>query len=165
MVRGGAGAGPRKRPFPSAFQRFLRCDTPRRTKATSIRTKQNSKTLPIFKRSRRRLALKRHWNVRGVLFWEIMYADDARTVLRSQRGLERMMAVSVEVFGASGLTIPEIKTETMCMPIPRAPATQIAFDATGQQQYRQISSFTYWRAPSKSQVCRPRLTVKPVQGR
>ncbi|CAN0053269.1 unnamed protein product, partial [Ascophyllum nodosum] len=45
----------------------------------------------------------------------------------------------VEVFGAFGLTISESKTETMCMPIPRAP---IVFNATGQQ-YRQTTSFTY----------------------
>ena len=53
-----------------------------------------------------------------------------------------MMAVFVEVFGAFGLTISESKTETMCMPIPRAPATKIVFNATGQQ-YRQTTSFTY----------------------
>ena len=52
------------------------------------------------------------------------------------------MAVSVEVFGTFGLTISASKTVTMCMPIPRAPATQIVFNATGQQ-YRQTSSFTY----------------------
>ena len=50
--------------------------------------------------------------------------------------------VFVEVFGAFGLTISENKTETMCMPIPRAPATKIVFNATGQQ-YRQTTSFTY----------------------
>ena len=59
--------------------------------------------------------------------WGMLYADDACTVSRSPRGLGRMMAVFVEVFGAFGLTIPESKTETMCMPIPRAPATKIVF--------------------------------------
>ena len=53
-----------------------------------------------------------------------------------------MMAVFVEVLGAFGLTISESKTETMCMPIPRAPATKIVFNATGQR-YRQTTSFTY----------------------
>ena len=70
--------------------------------------------------------------------WGMMYADDACIVSRSPRGLGRMMAV----FGAFGLTISESKTETMCMPIPRAPATKIVFNATGQQ-YRQTTSFTY----------------------
>ena len=53
-----------------------------------------------------------------------------------------MMAVFVQVFGTFGLTISESKTETMCMPIPPAPATKIVFNATGQQ-YRQTTSFAY----------------------
>ena len=52
-----------------------------------------------------------------------------------------MMAVFVEVFGTFGLTISEGKTETICMPIPCAPATEIVFHATGQQ-YHQAISFT-----------------------
>ena len=74
--------------------------------------------------------------------WAMLYADDACIVSRSPRGPGRMMAVSVEVFSTFGLTISESKTETMCMPIPRAPATKIVFNATGQQ-YRQTTSFTY----------------------
>ena len=67
--------------------------------------------------------------------WEMLYADDACIVSRSPRGLERMMTVFVEVSGAFGLTISESKTETMYMPIPRALATQIVFNATGQQLF------------------------------
>ena len=74
--------------------------------------------------------------------WGVLYADDACIVSRSPRGLGRMMAVFVEVFGTFNLTISESKAETMRMPIPRAPATKIAFNATGQQ-YRQTTSFTY----------------------
>ena len=74
--------------------------------------------------------------------WGMLYADDACIVSRLPRGLEEMRAVFVEVFGTFGLTISESKTETMCMPIPRAPATKIVFNATGQQ-YRQATSFTY----------------------
>ena len=74
--------------------------------------------------------------------WGMLYADDACIVSRSPRELERMMAVFVEVFGTFGLTISESKTETMCMSISCAPATQIVFNATGQQ-YRQTTSFTY----------------------
>ena len=55
-----------------------------------------------------------------------------------------MMAVFVEVFGTFGLTISESKTETMYMPIPRAPATKIVFNAA-VQQYRQTTSFAYLR--------------------
>ena len=73
----------------------------------------------------------------------MLYADDACIVSRSPRGLGcLMMAVFVEVFGTFGLTISESKTETKCMPIPRAPVTKIVFNATGQQ-YRQTTSFTY----------------------
>ena len=72
----------------------------------------------------------------------MLYADDACIVSRTPRGLGRMMAVFVEVFGTFGLTISETKTETMCIPIPRAPATKIVLNATGQQ-YRQTTSFTY----------------------
>ena len=57
----------------------------------------------------------------------MLYADDARTVSRSPRGLRQMMAVFVEVFGTFGLTISESESETMCMPILRAPATKIVF--------------------------------------
>ena len=53
-----------------------------------------------------------------------------------------MMAVFIEIFGTFGLTISESKTETMCMLIPRASATKIVFNATGQQ-YHQTTSFTY----------------------
>ena len=74
--------------------------------------------------------------------WGMLYADDACIVSPSPRGLGRIMAVYVEVFGTLGLTISESKTETMCMPIPRAPATKIVFNAT-EQQYRQTISFTY----------------------
>ena len=80
--------------------------------------------------------------VRRAIWGMMLYADDAYIVSRSPRGLGRMMAVFVEVFGTFGLTISESKTETMCMPIPRAPATKIVFNATGQQ-YRQTTSFTY----------------------
>ena len=74
--------------------------------------------------------------------WRMLYADDACIVVRSPRGPGRMMAVFVKVFGTFGLTIPESTTETMRMPIPRAPATKTVFNATGQQ-YRQTTSLTY----------------------
>ena len=47
------------------------------------------------------------------------------------------MAVLVDVFGFFGLIIFESKTETMCMPIPKPPATKIV--AAGQYYY-QITS-------------------------
>ena len=44
-----------------------------------------------------------------------------------------------------GSTVTETrnKTDTVCMPIPRPPAPQIVFNATGQH-YRQTTSFTYF---------------------
>ena len=72
----------------------------------------------------------------------MLYTDDACIMSRSTRGLGRMMAVFVEVFGTFGLTISESKTETMCMPIPRAPTTKIVFNTKGQQ-YHQTTSFAY----------------------
>ena len=41
------------------------------------------------------------------------------------------LEVFVEVFGAFGLTISESQTETMCMPIPLAPATKIVLQRHG----------------------------------
>ena len=74
--------------------------------------------------------------------WEMLYTDDAYIVSRSLRGLGRTMAILVEVFGILSLTISESKMETMFVSIPRAPATQIVVNATGQQ-YRQTTFFTY----------------------
>ena len=74
--------------------------------------------------------------------WRMLYAGDVSIVTQSTRGLERMTAAFVEVVGAFGLTTSKSKAETMCMPIARAPATQIVFNATGQQ-YRQKTSFAY----------------------
>ena len=80
--------------------------------------------------------------VRRTIWGMLYYADDACIVSRSPRGLGRMMVVFVEDFGTFDLTISESKTETMCMPIPRALATQIIFNATGQQYHRK-TSFTF----------------------
>ena len=62
--------------------------------------------------------------------WGTLYAEYTCIVSRSPRGLERMVAVFVEGFGAFGLTILESKTETICMPILRAPATEKVFNIT-----------------------------------
>ena len=58
-----------------------------------------------------------------------------RVSRRGRRVGERMIAVVVEVFGGFGLTIPESKTATMRMLIPRAPVTQIVFNDM-RQAYR-----------------------------
>ena len=66
----------------------------------------------------------------------MLYADDACVVSRSPRWLERLIAAFDKVFSAFGLIISASKTETMCMPIPRAPATQIVFNGTGKQNHQ-----------------------------
>ena len=96
--------------------------------------------------------------------WGMLYANDACIVSRSPRRLGWMMAIFVEVFGAFGQTISESKTETVCMPIPPAPATQMVFNATGQQ-YRQTTSFTcLGGAVTETQTCRTRSTGGSARG-
>ena len=72
----------------------------------------------------------------------MLYAADACIVLRSPCGLERMIAVFVEIFGTFGLTLSESKTETMCIPTARALVAKIVFNATGQE-YCQTTYFPY----------------------
>ena len=50
--------------------------------------------------------------------WGMLYADDAGVVSRSQEGLTRMMTLIVEVFEAFGLTVSEMKAETLLMLAP-----------------------------------------------
>ena len=74
--------------------------------------------------------------------WGMLYVDDACIVSRSPQGLVKMMEVIVEVCGAFELTVSAKKTETMCMPPPRAPRTMARIEAAGQI-YKQVQSFTY----------------------
>ena len=136
----------------------LLCDTPRCT--TAIKRGGGYSRRPC--RSSR--AAVKGWPETALecarrAIWEMMYADDAYIGSRSPRGLNQMMVVFVGVFGTFELDMSESKTETMCMPIPRAPATQIVYNATGQQyrqtvynatgqQYRPTVSFHLFR------VCR-----------
>ena len=39
--------------------------------------------------------------------WGNLYADDARTVSKSAKGIAKMMTVTVTVFEATGLTVSE----------------------------------------------------------
>ena len=69
----------------------------------------------------------------------MQYADDSCSVPRSSRGLELMMMILVDVFGAFGLTVSG-KTETMCVPAPHMPAVLVVFN-TCEHQYRQTTLF------------------------
>ena len=53
-----------------------------------------------------------------------------------------MMEVIVEICRAFALTVSAKKTETMCIPPPRAPRTIVRVEAVGQI-YKQVESFTY----------------------
>ena len=55
----------------------------------------------------------------------MLYADDACIVSRSPQGLAKMMEVIVEVRRAFAITVSAKKTETTCMPPPRAPRTML----------------------------------------
>ena len=119
VVRGGTGAPSGMRPFPLLFNVFfaaiLLFALERFSKDADIFAdlihlqEQLSKVSPetVLECVRRAI-------------WGTLYADDACIVPRSSRGLGRMMAVFVEVFGIFSLTISESKTEIMCMRIPRA---------------------------------------------
>ena len=74
--------------------------------------------------------------------WGMLYADDACIVLRSPRGLARMMEVIVDVCRASALTVSAKKTEIMCIPPPRTPRTMVRVTAV-VQVYKQVQPFTY----------------------
>ena len=65
-VEGGTGVSLRRLPRYYSTSSLLRYTSLHYRDST--KTRVNSQILPIFKRSRQNLALKRHWNVRGVLF-------------------------------------------------------------------------------------------------
>ena len=73
----------------------------------------------------------------------MLYADDACIVSWSPRGLGMIMRSSSKP--SAQVIWPPQRTRRrpyVCKPIPRAPATQIVFEATGQQ-YRQATPVTY----------------------
>ena len=81
--------------------------------------------------------------------WEMLYADDAGVVSRSQEGLTRVMTLIVEVLGAFGPTVSEKKTETLLMWAPEkkskkagSPPPPVVIEAAGQK-YAQTVQFRY----------------------
>ena len=76
--------------------------------------------------------------------WGMLYADDAGAVSRSPEQLRKMMGVIVVVGAASGLTVSEAKTETMCLRangMPKSTAT-FSVEAAGHV-YNQTNEFVY----------------------
>ena len=76
--------------------------------------------------------------------WSMLYADDARVVLRSPEQLRKMMEVIVVVCAAFGLTVSEPKTEIMCLRAKGMPESTTTFsvEAAGQV-YNQTNEFVY----------------------
>ena len=77
--------------------------------------------------------------------WGILYADDAEVGSRLPEQLRKMMEVIVVVCAAFGLTVPEAKTETMCLRAKGMPESTATFsvEAAGQV-YNQTNEFVYF---------------------
>ena len=76
--------------------------------------------------------------------WGMLYVYDTGIVSKSAEGLAKMMTVIATVFEAVGLTVSEIKTETM---LPRTPnqapqASPLVIEAAGER-YRQTIHFVF----------------------
>ena len=74
----------------------------------------------------------------------MLYADDAGAVSQSPEQLRKMMGVIVVVCAAFGLTVPEAKTEIMCLRAKWMPESTATFsvEAAGQV-YNQTNEFVY----------------------
>ena len=76
--------------------------------------------------------------------WGMFYADDAGVVPQSPELLRKMMGVIVVACAALGLTVPEAKTEIMCLRAKGIPESTTTFsvEAAGQV-YNQTNEFVY----------------------
>ena len=75
--------------------------------------------------------------------WGMLYADDARVVSTSPRGLTRMMGVIVAACQEFGLAVSEKKTEAMHMwSHPHTASNALRIEAEGQR-YEQTTEFVY----------------------
>ena len=74
----------------------------------------------------------------------MLYADDAGVVSQLPEQLRKMMGVIVVVCAAFGLTVPEAKTEIMCLRAKGMPVSTATFsvEAAGQV-YNQTDEFVY----------------------
>ena len=100
----GNKAPPGMRFFPAAVQRLLRCDTPRRTREIQQRCRQTRGSILPQEQPLKvgpETALKCVRRPIG----EMLYNVDAWIGLRSPRGLGRMVAIFVGVFGTFSLVI------------------------------------------------------------
>ena len=75
-------------------------------------------------------------------------ADDADTVSRSSKGLERIMAVIVTVCSAFGRTVSEAKTEMMCLRTKVRGKVSLTSNAAATRYTNKRSSWSTWAGPS-----------------
>ena len=76
--------------------------------------------------------------------WGMLYADDAGVVLQSPEQLRKMMGVIVVVSAAFGLTVPEAKTEIMCLRAKGMPESTATFSVEAAGQVcNQTNEFVY----------------------
>ena len=72
--------------------------------------------------------------------WGVLYADDPGSVSRSSEELERMMTVIVTACSALGLTVPEVKTEILCLQTKGGGKVSLTINAASQV-YKQTMEF------------------------
>ena len=72
----------------------------------------------------------------------MLYADDAGIVSRSSEGLKRMMTMIVTACSSFGLTVPEAKTEIMCLQAKGGGNVSLTIKAAGQV-YKRTTEFVY----------------------
>ena len=74
----------------------------------------------------------------------MLYADDAGVVSQSPEQLRKMMEVIVVVCAVFGVTVPEAKTEIVCLRAKGMPDSTARFsvEAAGQV-YNQTNEFVY----------------------
>ena len=118
VVREGTGAPSGRRDFLAANQRLFRCDTPRRPREIQ-RGRGHTRRFAHMQEQPSKVGHETALESMRQAIGGMLCADDACIVSRSPRGLEQMIAIVVEGFGAFGLIILERKAEAMCMLIPR----------------------------------------------
>ena len=92
--------------------------------------------------------------------WGMLYADDARVVSTSPRGLTRMMGVIVVACQEFGLTVSEkIPRPCTCGPIPTQRRTRCELRRQGNGINRRPSLCTLVGLPGRARILTSRLSV------
>ena len=92
--------------------------------------------------------------------WGMLYADDARVVSTSPRGLTRMIDVIVVACQEFGLTVSEKKTAAMHLwSHPNTASNALRIEAAGQRYNRRPSLCTLVVLSTRTRALTPRLNV------